>query len=233
MPPLNISQIRSVSSEFVGTFAFLFIGLGSVRGYKASGFPGSPMFAAAPGFGAGLAGALYATSGHLNPAVTIAAAALRKIGVLEAAAYVVAQLLAATLATCLLYVGTPEGLQGNMGATTISAFYTQGHAFLLETVGTAILAFVVWHTAVNPRTRSNVAPMAIGLTVGGLHLLLVDTSGASLNPARSFGPSLVMGEWQDFWVYWIGPIVGALMGSGIYELAYMINETPVPALSAV
>lgn len=227
-----ISMFKCVALELVGTFVFVFVGLGSVQGFKASGAPGSAMFAASPGFGLGLAAAIYATGGHLNPAISLAATAFGKISPIELAAYVLAQLIGATLAAGILYGGTPDSLRGSLGSTTVSGRYTQGQAFLLEITATAVLAFVVWSTAINQQTPTRAAPLAIGLTVLGLHLLLVATTGASMNPARSFGPSLVSGVWKDGWIYWIAPLLGALLGAGLHEAVHAFKPREEPAIIA-
>lgn len=228
MDDVTVALFKCVASELAGTFIFVFIGLGSVQGFKASGLPGSAMFAAAPGFGLGLAAAIYATGGHLNPAISAAAAAVGKIQYIYLPVYVASQLTGATLAAGILYGGTPDSLRGSLGSTTVSHRYTQGQAFILETAATFVLALVVWNTAMNRETQTKAAPIAIGFTVLGLHLLLVETTGASMNPARSFGPSLVSGEWKDGWIYWIAPLLGALLGAGLYEAVRRVRRRDDP-----
>ena len=90
-----------------------------------------------------------------------------------------------------------------------------GEGVLLEAILTAFLLLVIFNTAVSTKGWGLNAPIAIGLAIMAIHFVAVPFTGASVNPARSFGPALVTGEWDDFWVYLVGPgIGGAVMGLG-------------------
>ena len=73
----------------------------------------------------------------------------------------------------------------------------------------------------DPRGLSHLAPVAIGLIVLVDHFMGVPLTGASMNPARSFGPALAAGEWSDHWVYWVGPIVGGIVAAVLYEVVFI------------
>ena len=94
----------------------------------------------------------------------------------------------------------------------------------MEVVVTFVLVFVIFATAVDPGGMGNLAPLAIGLAVLVDHLVAVPITGASMNPARSFGPALVAGEWANHWIYWVGPLLGAAMAGLVYQFAF-INRT--------
>ena len=157
----------------------------------------------------------HVSGAHINPAVTIAFAASRHFSAREVVAYVPSQLagaIAAALVLRLAWEGTPAAL----GATVPSLDTVP--AFLYEVVLTAFLMFVIMAVATDTRAVGAAAAIAIGGTVALAALVGGDVTGASLNPARSFGPALVAAEWDDFWVYVAGPIAGAVAGVVLYGL---------------
>ena len=91
----------------------------------------------------------------------------------------------------------------------------------MEVVITFAVVFVIFATAVDPRGMGNFAPLAIGLIVLVDHLVAVPITGASMNPARSFGPALVAFEWSNHWIYWIAPLLGGAIAALIYQFAFM------------
>ena len=91
----------------------------------------------------------------------------------------------------------------------------------MEIIITFALVFVIFATAVDSGGMGNLAPLAIGLAVLVDHLLAVSVTGASMNPARSFGPALVAGEWANHWIYWIGPLIGGGLAGMVYQFSFM------------
>lgn len=160
---------------------------------------------------------------HFNPAVTAVMAALRQIGPIDALIYVVAQLaggLGGALLSKLLL--EDEGKAVNYGATLVSD-RLEGAVFpgmVVEAIGTFFLVWVIVGVAVNPRATKEWAALAIGATLGMLVMVLAPLTGAGFNPARSFGPALVSGEWGgagDFLlVYVLAPVIGALVSGFLY-----------------
>ncbi len=179
---------------------------------------GSTGIAAA--FGLVIMAMIYATGhlsgAHINPAVSVAFSATRHFPLREVAAYVPSQLLGAVAGALLLRI-VWQGTPANLGATVPSVGV--GSALVYEGVMTAFLMFVIMAVATDTRAVGAAAAIAIGGTVALDSLFGGAVTGASMNPARSFGPALVAGEWQDFWVYVAGPVLGALAGAGAYELA--------------
>ena len=179
---------------------------------------GSTGIAAA--FGLVIMAMIYATGhlsgAHINPAVSVAFSATRHFPLRDVAAYVPSQLVGAVAGALLLRI-VWEGTPANLGATVPSVGV--GSALVYEGVMTAFLMFVIMAVATDARAVGAAAAIAIGGTVALDSLFGGGVTGASMNPARSFGPALVAGEWRDFWVYVIGPIVGALAGALAYELA--------------
>ena len=133
----------------------------------------------------------------------------------DAVAYIAAQLVGAT-AGALLLLAIWTGQPANLGATLPSV--GTGSALLYEIVLTAFLMFVIMAVATDTRAVGAAAAIAIGGTVGLDALFGGPVTGASMNPARSFGPALAAGEWTSFWIYVVGPVVGAAAGATAYQL---------------
>ena len=93
----------------------------------------------------------------------------------------------------------------------------------MELIGSMILVLVVYATAVDKNNKSSpmLPPLLIGLTVSVAHLLLIPYTGTSINPARSLGPAIVGGKWDDHWVFWIGPLLGGAIGGVLYRFVFM------------
>lgn len=97
---------------------------------------------------------------------------------------------------------------------------------VMEVVTTFALVYTVYATAADPKKGSLgiIAPLAIGLVVGANILAAGPFSGGSMNPARSFGPAVVSGNFKDNWIYWVGPLIGGGMGGSVYSIFYMNTE---------
>jgi MIP family channel proteins len=162
---------------------------------------------------------------HFNPAVTVALATLRQIKIPDAAIYIVAQL-AGAVAGALLVKGIllDEGEAENYGAPAVSNI-VDGAAFpgmIVEAIGTFFLLWAIIGVAVHPQAAKDWAGFAIGGALGMGVMVLAPITGAGLNPARSFGPMLVSGEWDDFFiVYLIGPLIGAVVASFVYFFVFV------------
>jgi MIP family channel proteins len=158
--------------------------------------------------------------------VTVAFALCRHFPWREAPAYIGGQVLGATLgAGCLLALFGPAA---GLGATVPAGSPLQ--SLLLEMLLTAALMFVITAVATDTRAVGELAALAIGFTVAANALWGGPISGASMNPARSFGPALVAGVWQDQWIYSVGPIVGAAAGAFVYQWIRRPLVTPAPAI---
>ena len=217
---------RATMAEFIATLLFVFIGAGAV---VFTGFIDSEMtlwrrlFIAVVN-GMAIAIMVSATArlsgGHINPAVTITVVATRKMGVTEGVMYAAAQLTGAAIAALLLAAVVPDASEGGLGAHALGSGISAGVGLVVEMVLTFILVFVIFATAMGPKGPSHLAPIAIGTAVMVDILVGGPLTGGSMNPARSFGPALVSGEWADHWVFWIGPILGGLAAAAIYQVVY-------------
>ena len=224
----SLEAWRSTLAEFIATLLFVFLGAGSV--VVTGGLPNGDLDAArlvAIAMAHGLAIALlaYATAnisgGHINPAVTFAAWLTRKISAARALMFIAAQLGGAVIAALLLLATIPDASDTNMGAHALGPDVSVSMGLLMEIILTFALVFVVFATAVDPGGMANLAPLAIGLTVLVDHIIAVPITGASMNPARSFGPALVAGEWSQHWIYWIGPLIGGAGVGLLYQFAFI------------
>ena len=162
---------------------------------------------------------------HINPAVTIAFWISGRIDAPLAGLYILAQAIGAFLAGLgiLVIYGTQAATQTSMGVTTFAPPTAAWQAFLAELIGTFIFMFVITAMAADPRSPTGWAGLIIGLTLGGVIMMMGGVTGASLNPARTFGPELVQtifkgpSEWGQYWVYLLGPIIGAALGAFAYD----------------
>jgi MIP family channel proteins len=161
-------------------------------------------------------------SGHFNPAVTLGFLATRRIEAMMAALYIIAQILGAVVAGYALKASFPEAVFAATrgGGQAIALDITGGQAFMLEATATFFLAFVVFGTAVDLR-GPKIGGLAIGFVVAADILAIGPLTGASMNPARSFGPAVASGVYEAQLLYWFAPITGALIASLIYEYLFM------------
>jgi MIP family channel proteins len=209
---------RRTAAEGLATFALVFAGCGAIvadaRYDAALGTVGVGLV-----FGLVIMGMVYATGhlsgAHINPAVTLAFTLTRHFPPREAGAYIAAQLAGAAAAALLLLAVWPDQ-PGALGATVPSV--GAGSALVYEIVLTAILMFVITAVATDTRAVGSGAAIAIGGAVALDALFGGPVTGASMNPARSFGPALAAGEWQAFWVYVAGPLLGAALGGLTYQV---------------
>jgi aquaporin NIP len=209
---------RRALMEGIGTFALVTAGCGAIIANATH--PGS-----LGGVGIGLVFGLvimvmiyaggHLSGAHYNPSVTIAFTLARHFPLRDALAYVAAQLAGASGAALLLLAAWTSR-PAHLGATLPTV--GSGTALAYEIVLTAFLMFVITAVATDTRAVGAAAAIAIGGTVGLDALFAGSITGASMNPARSFGPALAAGAWSSFWVYVVGPIVGAAIGVFLYEL---------------
>jgi aquaporin NIP len=224
----TLALSRRAGAEAFAAFALVFAGCGAIiadhRYHGALGSVGVSLV-----FGLIIMVMVYATGhlsgAHINPAVTIAFTLTRHFSLRDAIAYVTAQLTGATLAALVL-LGVWTDKPAHLGATvpTVAA----GSALLYEGMLTALLMFVIMAVATDTRAVGAGAAIAIGGVIGLDALFGGTVTGASMNPARSFGPALISGEWRDFWVYLAGPLLGAGVGAFAYQLVR--GEHPPPAV---
>ncbi len=234
---------RAAVAEFLGPFALVTAGVGAVVATQNLGDGGNLV---AVGLAHGLAialmiGALGAVSGgHFNPAVTISILATGNIKLVRAAVYIVAQLLGGIAGAAVLtnlifpplasWVATTSG--ANLGVPALGPGVTQFGGVLLEGIMTFFLVLVAFGTAVDPRGPRAIAPLLIGLTITMDIIFGGRITGAAMNPARAFGPEVVQQDFTNFWIYWIGPIIGGLVAAFLYTFLFFSSQQLQPRLQA-
>ncbi|XP_008332601.1 aquaporin-4 isoform X2 [Cynoglossus semilaevis] len=218
---------RAVFGEFLATLIFVLLGLGSTINWAAGQEkpPPADLVLISLCFGLSIATMVqcfgHISGGHINPAVTVAMVVTRKLSLAKAVFYVVAQCLGAITGACIIYLVTPAAVRGPMGVTSVNSDLSVGHALLVELLITFELVFTIFATCDPKRTDlGGSASLSIGFAVAIGHLFAIPYTGASMNPARSFGPAVITLSFQDHWVYWVGPILGAILAAGLYEYLF-------------
>jgi MIP family channel proteins len=221
---------RRALMEAIGTFALVTAGCGAI--VTNTTHPGSiGGVGISLVFGLVIMVMIYAgghlSGAHYNPSVTVAFTLARHFPIRDALAYIAAQFAGATTAALLLLTAWTSK-PGHLGATLPSV--SAGAALGYEVVLTAFLMLVITAVATDTRAVGAAAAIAIGGTVGLDALFGGPITGASMNPARSFGPALASGTWHDLWIYIVGPLIGASIGVFAYQLVRGPRRSAAPAI---
>lgn len=202
--------INKYLAELVGTFILVIVGSMTILSAGEFGLLMVPF-----GFGLGLLAAIYAvghvSGGHFNPAVTLAMYLDRRTDLTDLIGYWVAQFAGGLLASLIiLIVSTREAV-----SQTVTGFPALRLGIMSELVLTTVFVLVI---LASTRTAPASAGVAISFTLAAVHFAGIPFSGASVNPARSFGPAVVGGTFSGLWVYLLFPLVGAVVAWGLWQL---------------
>lgn len=220
---MNSTLLKQCVAEFVGTFALIFIGVGVIANHSNLN-SNAGLLAVALAHGLTIAVMVSATGaisgGHLNPAVTFGLWVGAKIDTKRAAAYWVFQLAGAVIAAALVgaLLNSPDAPGKELvfkGTPAVGKGATALQSIGIEAVLTFFLVFVVYGSAVDVRAPK-IGGLAIGLTVALDILFGGPFTGAAMNPARTFGPAVIGGQWDHHLVYWIGPLLGGALAGLVY-----------------
>jgi len=235
----ELSLTQRMSAEFLGTLWLVLGGCGS-----------AVLAAAFPGVGIGLLGVSFAfglsvltmayavghiSGGHFNPAVTIGLFSGGRIPAKDIAPYIVAQLAGAIAGAGILFVIASGKAGFDLSAGFASNGYADhspgGYTLVAGLVAEVVMTFfflIVILGATDERAPKGLAPIAIGLALTLIHLVSIPVTNTSVNPARSTGPALFVGGWavKQLWLFWVAPIVGALLAGAAYRM--LVGETPAP-----
>jgi len=216
---------RKAVAEFLGTFLFMTIGYASVAAFGKAGVPG--LLVVPFSFSLGLLAAIFAfghiSGGHYNPAVTIAMVLDKRTTTMDAIGYIVAQVAGALVAGLVVLVVAGQAAVA-AGVTKPGQGISDIGALILEVILTAGFVAVI---LASTKHATSLAPLAIPLTLLAIHFAAAPLSGASVNPARSIGSALVGADVGALWIYLVAPVVGAVVGWGVYRYA---AEQDLPSL---
>ena len=212
---MTTGLLRRACAEGIGTYALVTAGCGAIMVDTLTGVLTHVGVALVFGLVimVMIAACGHLSGAHFNPAVTVAFAVTRHFAWREVPFYVLGQLLGAVAGALTLRLFF--GPVAQLGATLPRGSAWQ--SFGVEILLSAVLMFVIISVATDTRAVGQLAALAIGATVALDALWGGPISGASMNPARSFGPALIAGIWTDQWVYWLGPLLGACLGAVLYQ----------------
>jgi aquaporin TIP len=226
---LTMDAARRGAAEFVGAFALIFVGAGAAL---AAG-PGAEPEIVAVALAHGLVIAVmvsavgHISGGHFNPAITLGFLVTGRLAPILAVVYWAAQFLGAIAAAALLRWIFADDTEANLGAPVLNPGIQPEAGLLIEAILTFFLVWVVFATAADPRgTFKSIAGLAIGLTITMDVLMGGTLTGAAMNPARAFGPELIANAWDDFWIWYVGPLAGGVIAAVAYEMLYLRPVRP-------
>jgi aquaporin NIP len=220
-----ITLIQKVIAEIIGTYFLVFAGCGAVAVNKIYGsitFPGIcitwGLIVTVMCYSVG-----HISGGLFNPAVAITWAIFRRITVIEAPLYIAAELLGSTLASVtlsLMFDITPKSYFGTVPVGS------DGQSLVVEIIISFLLMFVISAVTTDDRAVDDSASVAVGMTIMLNLFIAGPVSGASMNPARSIGPAIVIHIYKGLWIYIVGPIVGAIAGALAYNFLRSVYKPP-------
>jgi aquaporin TIP len=222
---------RRGAAEFIGAFALVFVGAGAVLAAGPTGEPSFVGIALAHGLviAVMVSAVGHISGGHFNPAITLGFLVTGRLAPILAGVYWIAQFAGAIGAAGLLRWIFDDQSEGNLGAPVLNPSIQPEAGLLIEAILTFFLVWVVFATAADPRgTFKSIAGLAIGFTITMDTLMGGPLTGAAMNPARALGPQLIAWEWDNFWIWYIGPLAGGVIAAVVYELLYL--RPPRPAV---
>ncbi|XP_019938539.1 aquaporin-8a.1 [Paralichthys olivaceus] len=220
--------VQPCLAELFGTSLFVFVGCASVIGNVGAGGVLQPALAHGLTLGTLIMVLGQISGGHFNPAVSLSVFLCGGMELLLMVPYITAQTVGGMIGAALAKVMYPTNLYDSaLGGALQPSTSDLGKATMAEMMLTLILTTVVCLGAVNRQTRSPSAPFCIGLTVTANIIAGGMLSGGCMNPARAFGPAVAAHQWDHHWIYWVGPMCGALLTVTFIRLFFGDQRTRV------
>ncbi|XP_078280976.1 aquaporin-5-like [Rhinoraja longicauda] len=209
---------RALPAEFLGTAVLVFCGVASALSWAGQQ---PPALQVALGFGLAVSTVSLFTqgvgAGHVNPAVSLALMVSLRISPLRALLSAMMQSLGAIAACALLQAVTPPHVRGELGLNKPSAGVTQIQALVVEVIVTFQLVLCVFVISHKENHFEGSAQVALGVSVTLGHLVAIRFTGCSMNPARSLGPAVIMSNFSQLWIFWVGPLLGGILAAIVYS----------------
>jgi glycerol uptake facilitator protein len=223
-----MDNYRPYIAEALGTFALIFIGAGSVCAdhvLRQTGGTGIGLLGVAIAFGLVVTTMIYSlgyVSGcHINPAATIAFWATNRMEANKAVFYIGSQLIGAVAGGYVLGILFPQAISAvHLGVTALGKGTTLFQGMLMEFIITFLLVLVIFATVVDQRAPKGFAGLAIGIVILFGVMVGGPITGGSMNPARTFGPAVASGFFENHLVYWVGPVLGGIVAGFVYEKVF-------------
>jgi MIP family channel proteins len=221
--------LQKLTAEFIGTFALVFFGAGSICADQfLHGAGALGLFGIAVAHGLAIAIMVSAlghiSGGHFNPAITIGFWVTKRVSTVDVLLYWIAQLAGAVGAAFLLKAIVPEDTWRAvaLGTPALVRDFSSLSAMVLEGITTFFLVLVVFATAVDEKGAfRSISGFGIGLTITLGIMVAGPFTGAALNPARAFGPALASSHWASQGVYWVGPLAGGFLAALLYDSLFL------------
>lgn len=215
---------RAIVAEFLGTLLFLLCVTTVALKLGGEG-PAANNIEVGIGIGLGIATLAQAfghvSGGHLNPAVTFGMVVAGKCSVVKGFFYIIVQLVGAIAGSAITYGCTDKSFEHTLGVTLLRDTTTPAQGFTLELIFTFILVFFVFSiTDPIKRVEPHGQTFGIGVCIWVCHVCLIPYTTCGINPARSFGPAVIMNDWEDHWVYWAGPMLGGFIAAIFYKFIF-------------
>uniref|UniRef100_A0A6N2N421 Aquaporin n=1 Tax=Salix viminalis TaxID=40686 RepID=A0A6N2N421_SALVM len=241
------SFYRATIAEFIGTLFFLFLAVSTVVNYKEPNYTDKCSRIGYLGIALANGGVFFVlvhctsgiSGGHLNPAVTFGMLLTRRMSLIRAAAYMVAQCLGALCGVLFVicFTNSDEQQSSEGVVNVVTRNYTNGAGLVAEYIGTFVLVYTVF-SSTDPKRNARdshlpvLSPLPIGLAVFVVHLATIPITGTGINPARSLGTNLIYlttrEAMDDLWIFWVGPFLGALAAAVYHK--YILRAGAVKAL---
>ncbi|XP_059174552.1 aquaporin-like [Physella acuta] len=219
----QIKFLKCAAAEVIGTATLVMIGCGSVG--TLNPMEGARTISVAFSFGLALTLTIWAfghvSGAHVNPAVSLGFFIAGQIGLLKCLIYMVCQVIGAIAGASVILLTVPNAWRGTIGATVLAEGVENWQGFVVETISTFLLTTIIFASSDEHRTdHKGSKALSIGFCLTANIAWTGTVTGGSLNPARSFGPAVLTGIWDDHWIYWTAPPLGGIIAAITYKFIF-------------